>query len=74
MAEADAATGPAKLAKYSRNRSILAVTENPFEAAALLDGLNVEVLSDAVLIEDIKFTEVILSPLKEIRYYRRNVC
>lgn len=67
VAEVDASAVPAKLGKYSRNRSILAVTENPFEAAALLDGLNVEVLTDAVLVEDAKFTEAILSTLKEIR-------
>lgn len=65
--EVDTSAAPAKLGKYSRNRSILAVTENPFEAAALLDGLNVEVLTDAVLVEEAKFADAILNPLKEIR-------
>jgi hypothetical protein len=66
-AEAEAPVPEIKVGKYSRNRSIMSVTNNPFEAAALLDGLHVEVLTDAVLLEDSKFTEVILTPLKAIR-------
>ncbi len=58
----------AKVGKYSRNRSIMAVTDNPFEVAALMDGLHVEVLTDAVLADDKKFGEEVIGPLKAIRF------
>ena len=58
----------AKVGKYSRNRSIMAVTDNPFEVAALMDGLHVEVLTDAVLADDGKFGEEVFNPIKAIRF------
>jgi len=67
MAEEGAAPA-AKVGKYSRNRSIMAVTDNPFEVAALMDGLHVEVLTDAVLADDKKFGEEVIGPLKAIRF------
>lgn len=54
--------------RYSRNRSIMSITNNPFEAAAASTDLQVEVLTDAVLVADASFEEVILGPLRAIRY------
>eukprot|EP01032_Pedospumella_encystans_P009954 gene9954-11670_t len=44
----------------------MAVTDNPFEVAALMDGLHVEVLTDAVLADDGKFGEELFGPIKAI--------
>lgn len=60
--------GPPGVGRYSRNRSIMSLTNNPFEAAAASVDLNVEVLTDAVLITEDAFEDIILGPLKTTRY------
>lgn len=58
---------PVKVGRYSRNRSIMSITNNPFQAAAASDELKVEVLTDAVLITDTDFNDLIIGPLKTTR-------
>jgi hypothetical protein len=56
-----------KLGKYSRNRSILVVTSDPFAAAAASADLTVEVLTDAIQISQQDFNDNIIGPLKATR-------
>lgn len=63
----EASGGKAKVGRYSRNRSIMSITNNPFQAAAASDDLKVEVLTDAVLISDSDFNDLIMGPLKTTR-------
>jgi hypothetical protein len=67
-AEEETAVAPVKVGKYSRNRSIMSMTNNPFEAAAASADLHVEVLTDATLISEDDFRDIILGPLKTTRY------
>jgi hypothetical protein len=61
----DVAASPVKVERYSRNRSIMAITNNPFELAAQMDGnLHVEILADASPISESDFQTVILDPIK----------
>ena len=57
-------SGERVVGRYSRNRSIMSVTNNPLEAAAASADLNVEVLTDAVLISEDVFKDTILAPLE----------
>jgi hypothetical protein len=59
---------PVKVGKYSRNRSIMSMTNNPFEAAAASADLHVEVLTDAVLISEDDFRDIIMGPMKITRF------
>lgn len=62
-----AVTSGPKVGRYSRNRSIMKVTDDPLLAAAASADLKVEVLNDAVLISEDSFNTQIISVLKAIR-------